>query len=325
MTDAGWHPDPAGRSDHRYYDGNRWAEHVSDAAGTQSVDPVGAPGDGLPPAPPSSSVPAEDDRGPATAGQMPWGGAGPRGDAGLWPANGPGGAAPPARKKVDKISVAGLVLALVGIGIGLASLFALPWLDVGGTEIDFFDARQGVDDTGLFGAAAGGLMINIAYFIVAVGGVVAVAKAFGSRKAGIVGLVLAVVGLAALIAIGVAAIPIEGSDAVGGNDFATVLQSEGEDRLTETAVFTGVVMFISTVLAGVGLLLHGIAGRIPAFLGLALVALFACGGIFVLRENYTDLAFGLATADLGLGAWAIVASAIVLAISTAIPGGRKEV
>jgi hypothetical protein len=36
-TPAGWQPDPAGRHEHRYWDGGRWTEHVSDG-GTQSVD-----------------------------------------------------------------------------------------------------------------------------------------------------------------------------------------------------------------------------------------------------------------------------------------------
>jgi uncharacterized protein YxjI len=43
MTDtpdapAGWHPDPLGRFEHRYWDGTQWTEHVS-SHGKQSVDP----------------------------------------------------------------------------------------------------------------------------------------------------------------------------------------------------------------------------------------------------------------------------------------------
>ena len=47
MTDtpdatAGWHPDPLGRHEHRYWDGTQWTEHVS-SNGKQAVDPpVGA-------------------------------------------------------------------------------------------------------------------------------------------------------------------------------------------------------------------------------------------------------------------------------------------
>ncbi len=40
---AAWHPDPTGRHQLRYWDGNAWTEHVSDQ-GRQSVDPVDGPG-----------------------------------------------------------------------------------------------------------------------------------------------------------------------------------------------------------------------------------------------------------------------------------------
>lgn len=39
---ANWYPDPTGRHEHRYYDGNAWTDHVSDD-GVQSRDPVDAP------------------------------------------------------------------------------------------------------------------------------------------------------------------------------------------------------------------------------------------------------------------------------------------
>jgi hypothetical protein len=50
---AGWHADPFGRFDHRYWDGERWTEHVS-TAGQQSVDPPIAG----PPPPPGAPSPA---------------------------------------------------------------------------------------------------------------------------------------------------------------------------------------------------------------------------------------------------------------------------
>lgn len=34
-----WHPDPTGRHDHRWWDGQRWTEHVADA-GVAAVDPL---------------------------------------------------------------------------------------------------------------------------------------------------------------------------------------------------------------------------------------------------------------------------------------------
>ncbi len=43
---AAWHPDPAGKHDHRWWDGQRWTEHVADA-GVASIDPLpDAPGPG---------------------------------------------------------------------------------------------------------------------------------------------------------------------------------------------------------------------------------------------------------------------------------------
>ncbi|MBE7187081.1 DUF2510 domain-containing protein [Jatrophihabitans endophyticus] len=37
---GGWHPDPTGRHQVRYFDGSAWTEHVGDN-GTQSRDPIG--------------------------------------------------------------------------------------------------------------------------------------------------------------------------------------------------------------------------------------------------------------------------------------------
>ena len=36
---AGWHPDPVGRHEHRYYDGQKWTEHVADQ-GDLATDPL---------------------------------------------------------------------------------------------------------------------------------------------------------------------------------------------------------------------------------------------------------------------------------------------
>ncbi|MEH3032463.1 MAG: AIM24 family protein [Aeromicrobium erythreum] len=45
MTDAGWHADPEGRYEYRYWDGSSWTEHVS-TGGVQSQSPLGsAPAD----------------------------------------------------------------------------------------------------------------------------------------------------------------------------------------------------------------------------------------------------------------------------------------
>lgn len=57
MSDAGWHPDPFGRFDYRYFDGTQWSEKVS-TAGVESTDaPVQSP---TPPpvAPPPAAAPS---------------------------------------------------------------------------------------------------------------------------------------------------------------------------------------------------------------------------------------------------------------------------
>src|SRR3954447_21639399 len=41
MAEPGWHPDPLGRNEHRYFDGERWTDHVANQ-GEASVDPVEA-------------------------------------------------------------------------------------------------------------------------------------------------------------------------------------------------------------------------------------------------------------------------------------------
>jgi len=38
---AGWHRDPYGRAQHRYWDGGRWTEHIA-SGGQSSVDPLGS-------------------------------------------------------------------------------------------------------------------------------------------------------------------------------------------------------------------------------------------------------------------------------------------
>ena len=51
MTDAGWHPDPTGRYEYRYWDGSAWSAHVSQDGGTAS-DPLDTP--------PAASTPLAD-------------------------------------------------------------------------------------------------------------------------------------------------------------------------------------------------------------------------------------------------------------------------
>ena len=40
MSPAAWHPDPTGRHHLRYFDGNKWTDHVTTQTGVQTLDPV---------------------------------------------------------------------------------------------------------------------------------------------------------------------------------------------------------------------------------------------------------------------------------------------
>jgi hypothetical protein len=39
-TPAGWYPDPSGRYEMRYWDGEKWTEHVSRQGATYTDPPV---------------------------------------------------------------------------------------------------------------------------------------------------------------------------------------------------------------------------------------------------------------------------------------------
>lgn len=54
----GWQPDPTGRHDHRYWDGTRWTDNVSDA-GVAGTDPFDGPTSTVPPTPPAPEAPAD--------------------------------------------------------------------------------------------------------------------------------------------------------------------------------------------------------------------------------------------------------------------------
>ena len=66
---AAWHADPTGRHEHRYWDGERWTEHVADA-GVASTDPLAASGDGGSPSTSSdaSTAPGDSGAGPGASG-----------------------------------------------------------------------------------------------------------------------------------------------------------------------------------------------------------------------------------------------------------------
>ena len=52
---AGWHPDPSGQHELRYWDGETWTDHVSDE-GQQATDPIPPPPPGGVPAPQYGAV-----------------------------------------------------------------------------------------------------------------------------------------------------------------------------------------------------------------------------------------------------------------------------
>ena len=65
MPPAGWHPDPFRRSEHRYWDGGRWTEHVA-SSGQQWIDPpVGM-------APPGITEPRPAATPPSPVVAQPW-------------------------------------------------------------------------------------------------------------------------------------------------------------------------------------------------------------------------------------------------------------
>lgn len=163
---AAWHPDPTGRHEHRYWDGERWTEHVANAgvAATDPLDTTGtasdaaaAPDAGSDAGTDTSSFGADGD----TSGQTGDAGAGamppieqPGSDA---PASSqashgtPGGAAPsygapaassppnhgtystggfPAAAPVDPGAPSGSnPMAAIGMALGIASI-VLSWLGV---------------------------------------------------------------------------------------------------------------------------------------------------------------------------------------------------
>ena len=172
---AGWEPDPTGRHQLRYWDGNDWTEHVSDAGDT-TADPAGRPAPGsLPPpvpvAPPpgsgSWSAPGGEEPAPmpgfgappaygSAVGQSPGYGQTPPGSGQLPPPYGqplPYGYAPvsvaqPLNGLATALTVLLIVTAVAGGALALALFNRAAVLEdpFGAT----FDEVQGADD-----AAAG--------------------------------------------------------------------------------------------------------------------------------------------------------------------------
>jgi len=184
MTDTGnaaWHPDPSGRYAQRYYDGTSWTEHVVDASGVQSTDPVEAVpesggGGEETTATPVEAPPAEAPPGGygQAGGYRPAGGYAPPGgygQSGGYQSPGgydqPGGYEPPTVPPTGPSTYAssgttagsglgvgpGLVLVVVGLVFAVLSLFVLDWFSEAGLELTLSDLRDlfdlaGDEDTG---------------------------------------------------------------------------------------------------------------------------------------------------------------------------------
>jgi hypothetical protein len=145
---AGWHPDPYGTHELRYFDGSAWTEHVSDQ-GRQATAPAAYPTAPVAPAAPVA-LPA--------ALQPP---------GGYWQAGAPSAAtsapvgatstpSPPAKSfPLAGYSVATRVLVFIGAGLLIFGSF-LPWVkaSIGLLSVE----KNGIDGDGVFtlvlGAAA---------------------------------------------------------------------------------------------------------------------------------------------------------------------------
>lgn len=135
----GWHPDPTGRHQHRYWDGSRWTDDVADA-GVASTDPVdgGAPSAAATPGASGPDPTLQQGMVPPGGGAAPGGpyagSAGPHGPApGYPPSDSPGyppsgypqmGSQPPTpegskRSPALIVAIVVVVVALVGGGVFL--------------------------------------------------------------------------------------------------------------------------------------------------------------------------------------------------------------
>ncbi len=118
---AGWHPDPEGRHQLRYWDGNDWTEHVSDNGVTAAdpLTPVVPQGVGVPPSDPTitihspSAPPAWDTGAPSSTPPPAWGGT----DFGNAAVSTPA----PAKKKPWGLIILGLLVA-AGVAAALIVL-----------------------------------------------------------------------------------------------------------------------------------------------------------------------------------------------------------
>lgn len=177
LPPPGWHADPSGRHQLRYWDGTRWSEHVADAGvvGTDDLtappSPVAQPEPRVAPTPavglgePPPSVPAAADGvlDPGTA---------------AWPASAPPGAAPAMMRRIGGLAAS--LTVVLWVTVASAVLGALAYANrvvVAGDILDFdfggggfqeaLDLQRRSDDADDFVTAAALIMIvcSLAVFV----------------------------------------------------------------------------------------------------------------------------------------------------------------
>jgi hypothetical protein len=275
--------------------------------------------------------------------------------------DGPAPAAAPDRAPT-RPSVIGLALAALGVLVGLGALFVLAWADGPGSEISYLDLREVVDASGPdIGSLLSAYVLTGALFALGIGGVVALARAIGAGPVRALGAAVVVLGVGGLAVLGFIAIDTErpppgpaatagvgadvgapvtlpdgtpvtdptsgdpvtvreedaGTSGLSDEDIADALLVMGEDRLTDAAAVGAGLMVVSGLLMLVGLFLRGTAGHVVTALGLLVAAGWSAVAVWTLRDQ-TELG------DVGLGAYAVVASAVLLAVSAAVPGRRRS-
>lgn len=142
----GWHPDPTGRHEYRYWEGGAWTDDVSDGGAT-SVDPIGSADAPAAPADPTQQY------APQYSPQQPGPQPGPQG--GTFPGGGPGyGGYPsssgqfPAGQPVKSGPSTGLLVGLAAVAVALIAGIAFLVTNSGDDGDDTAtDETSSTDDT----------------------------------------------------------------------------------------------------------------------------------------------------------------------------------
>lgn len=165
---GGWHPDPTGRFGLRWYDGQRWTDHVVSADGRTITDPL--PADAPPYAPPA-----------------PFGAPGAPPGFGM-PGNGfgPGfGPQMPVRRAPGVVPGAAAILGVVGLVLLALGLFVVDWAK-DTTFLDMCKAINKADPTGLHGSQAAAMwyVAGVGYLLLGTLTIFVIVVAVPKRAAG---------------------------------------------------------------------------------------------------------------------------------------------